>query len=256
MAYRADPGLEFLETVPSENLEDLVNILIYDSDGEPRFTEELRKVGLDPKSNPKPDYHQYWKEIAAEIQLFGGNSLMSLLKGGYGVEYKEILCDVCDRLDVNYNKFSSIERIEDSLQMKILQDALERMSPNEIKTLGTELGLDNISKLNSQTFTAIFQAIFTMGGFKSYQLTLKLVNLIWRAIAGKGLTFAANHTLTKTMSVLTGPIGLAITAIWTMVDIAGPAYRVTIPAVLQVAYLRKLSTNLKEVEEMAKKAEL
>ena len=32
------------------------------------------------------------------------------------------------------------------------------------------------------------------------------------------------------------------------VDIAGAAYRVTIPAVIQVAYLRKLSENRKAIE--------
>ena len=34
-------------------------------------------------------------------------------------------------------------------------------------------------------------------------------------------------------------IGWIITGIWTAIDIAGPAYRITIPAVLQVAMLRK-----------------
>lgn len=50
------------------------------------------------------------------------------------------------------------------------------------------------------------------------------------------------------MSILTGPIGWAITAIWTAIDIAGAAYRVTIPAVIQVAYLRKLSENRKAIK--------
>ena len=40
------------------------------------------------------------------------------------------------------------------------------------------------------------------------------------------------------MSILIGPIGWAITSIWTIIDIAGPAYRVTIPACIQIAYMR------------------
>ena len=81
-----------------------------------------------------------------------------------------------------------------------------------------------------------------MGGFKSYQLTLIIANAIMKALFGRGLTLVANSTLTRIMAILTGSIGWAITALWTMIDIAGPAYRVTIPAVIQVAYLRKKYT--------------
>ena len=56
-----------------------------------------------------------------------------------------------------------------------------------------------------------------------------------------------NATLTKTMSILIGPIGLILTALWTMVDIAGPAYRVIIPVCIQVAYMRSKS-KYKKIE--------
>ena len=89
-----------------------------------------------------------------------------------------------------------------------------------------------------------------MGGFKSYQLTLIVVNAISRALIGRGLTFAGNAALTRTMAILTGPIGWVITGLWTAIDVAGAAYRVTIPAVIQVAALRQkhlYEQNAKEV---------
>ena len=78
-----------------------------------------------------------------------------------------------------------------------------------------------------------------MGGFKSYQLTVIIVNAILKVLIGRGLSVAGNAVLTRTLSILTGPIGLAITGLWTAIDIAGPAYRITIPAVIQVAALRQ-----------------
>jgi uncharacterized protein YaaW (UPF0174 family) len=59
-----------------------------------------------------------------------------------------------------------------------------------------------------------------------------------KAIFGRGLSFVAAGSLMRTMSVLTGPVGWAITGLWTAVDLGSTAYRVTIPAVIQVAYLR------------------
>lgn len=241
MAYRYDPDLEFLGSCSSKELDDLVYTLTHDKDGETRWTEFLT-------SNEKykryyPEHSKYWQEIAEEIQLFGGNSFANLFRGGRGVEYKEVLCDVCDKLKVNYNKYSSVKQIEQNLLMKILQNALEEMSPEELAKLGNELGLDNLTSYSAQSMTTIFQAVFKAGGFKSYKLTLIIVNAIVKALTGKGLSLAANAGLMRVMSILTGPIGWAITGIWTAVDIAGTAYRVTIPAVIQVAYLRVLSEN-------------
>ena len=48
--------------------------------------------------------------------------------------------DVCDKLKVNYNKSSSVEKIEGNLLMKILTDAIENMTPEEIKELAAVCG--------------------------------------------------------------------------------------------------------------------
>ena len=165
-----------------------------------------------------------------------------MFRGG-GVSYKEVLCDVCDKMKVNYNKDSSTNKIEQNLLMKILEDALEKMSPEEIEKLGKELGLENTAKLTSQSLIAVFLAVFRAGGFKSYQLTLIIVNAVLKVLIGRGLPLVGNVILVRIANILTGPIGWVITGLWTAIDIAGPAYRVTIPAVIQIAYLRTLSEN-------------
>ncbi|WP_438320260.1 DUF3944 domain-containing protein (plasmid) [Edwardsiella tarda] len=236
MAYRYDQDLTFLEDCTDAQLDDLVYLLTHDKDGETRWTEELTMSNSYKLYYPK--HSLYWQDIAAEIQCFGANTFATIFRGGRGVLYKEVLCDVCDKMKVNFNKDSSTEVIERNLLMKIITDALDSMSPEDIRALGTDLGIKNTSVLTSQTLTAGFQAIFKAGGFKSYQLTAIIVNAVMKTLIGRGLTLAANNTLMRVMSVLTGPIGWAITGLWTAIDIGSTAYRVTIPAVIQVAFLR------------------
>ena len=226
----------------------MVYCLTHDKDGDSRITEEL--TTLDAYKRHYPDHHQYWESIAAEIQCFGANSIATVFRGGEGVKYKEVLTDVCDKMKVNYNKNSNVETIESNLLMKILTDAIEHMTPEELKELAEATGMKNISGLTPQAVTGVFQAIFRAGGFKSYQLTVMIVNAILKALIGRGLTFAGNAMLTRTMAVLTGPIGWVITGLWTAIDIAGPAYRVTIPAVIQVAALRQKNLYDKQAEEI------
>lgn len=193
---------------------------------------------------------KYWKDIVEELQRFGGNSLANMLRFGEGVLYKEILIDVCDKLKVNYNKNSNVEIIEKNLLMKILEDAIEKMSDEERKELAKSIGLKNTQNFSAQAMTAIFQAIFRKGGFKSYQLTLIIVNAILKALIGRGLSIAGNTALTRIMSILTGPIGWSITGLWTAYDVAGPAYRVTIPAVIEIAALRQKYLYADKVDDI------
>lgn len=246
MAYRYDPDLEFLSTCSSKELNELVYLLTHDKDGDKRWTETLTTNPRYVRSHP--DHHQYWDEIAAELQLFGGNTLANFIRRGQGVLYKEVLCDVCDKLQVNYKKSSSAQRIEENLLMKILDDALEKMSPNEKIALAQELGIENTQVLSGSALHAVFIAIFRAGGFKSYQLVVIIVNAVLKALIGRGLPFAGNILLTRTASILTGPIGWIITGLWATFDISSPAYRVTIPAVIQVAYLRTLCENREAIQ--------
>lgn len=237
MAYRYDSDLEFLAHMPSEDLNDLVYCLTHDKDGTVRLTEELTSAALYKRHHP--DHHKYWELISAEIQCFGGNTFATMFRGGKGVPYKEVLMDVCDKLKVNYNKESGTETIEQNMLMKILKDSIDKMSPEELKQLADSMGVKTTSGLSKEMLLGSFQTIFRMGGFKSYQLTVIVVNAILKALIGRGLSFAGGAAVTRTMAILTGPVGWVITGVWTAVDIASAAYRVTIPAVIQVAALRQ-----------------
>lgn len=249
MAYREDSDLAFLGELESKDLDDLVYCLTHDKDGSARLTEELTMSELYKRYYP--DHHQYWELIAAELQCFGANSFATMLRGGKGVLYKEVLTDVCDKLKVNYNKNADVEVIEQNMLMKILKDAIDKMSPDEIRQLAESMGVTDLKSITKGALIGGFQAIFRAGGFKSYQLTVIIVNAILKALIGRGLSFGGNVILTRTMAILTGPIGWVITGLWTAIDIAGPAYRVTIPAVIQVAALRQKHLYGKLGEEMS-----
>ena len=237
MTYRPDRDLKFLSSIKSSDLDDLVYCLTHDKDGDARLTEEL--TSSDEYEEHNPDHHQYWHLIAAEIQCFGANTFATIFRGGKGVFYKEVLTDVCKKMKVKYNEDSRTEKIEQALLMKILTDAMENMSPKELSDLAAATGIEIVDTPNAQAFIGAFQAIFRAGGFKSYQITVIVVNAALTTLIGRGLSFAGNAALTRSMAVLAGPIGWAITGAWTAVDIASPAYRVTIPAVIQVAALRQ-----------------
>lgn len=241
MSYRYDEDLEFLREVEDSEIDCLVKILIYDKNGSKRFAENLSKNPL--YQQYKGQHSKYLDLILEELQTFGGNSFANILRGG-GVYYKEILCDVCDKMKVDFDKSDSASAIEQELLMKIIADSMDKMSDSELRALANELDL-GVSSYSKQVLLLSMQTLIRAGGFMSYQIALIVANAISQAIIGEGLSLAANAALTRAIGIFAGPIGLAITGIWAAIDIAGPAYRVTIPAVIQVAYLRQLHLHNK-----------
>jgi uncharacterized protein YaaW (UPF0174 family) len=175
--------------------------------------------------------------VAAEVQGFGGNTFATMFRGGKGVLYKEVLTDACDKMNVNYNSNSTVEMIEMNLLMKILTDSMEKMSPRELQEMTEELGVKT-SSYTKEAVVAALQGSVLLSGFTAYKIAVIVANAVAKAMLGRGLTLAANAGLTRTIGVFAGPIGWVLTAIWTAYDIAGAAYRVTIPSVVQIVFLR------------------
>lgn len=116
MKYKKDPHLEFLKNVSSEDLEKLVQILTKSK------TEELTK--RDIYKEFYQEHSVYWQEIAAELQYFGGNTILNVIRRE-GVLYAEILQDVCKVLGVT-TKSDAVEDIESLLLSKKETDLKEK----------------------------------------------------------------------------------------------------------------------------------
>ncbi|MBP5695221.1 MAG: DUF3944 domain-containing protein [Treponema sp.] len=188
------------------------------------------------KANPKKP-SAYADLLASEIRKFGGNSFANMFRGGKGVPYKEVVCDVADKMKVSYNKAYSVEEIEILIIQKTFEDSLEKMTDEEKVNVIKELGIKNVPAGASAAM--IMQALVRMGKFKSYQIAVIVANSIAKFILGRGLSLAANAGLAKALSIFAGPIGWVISSLWMAIDIAGPSYKTTIPCVVHVAMLRQ-----------------
>lgn len=229
--------LSLLQKADNEDLRVLADIITTDKKGGHRFNELLTM---------KDNYATYYphnmralvSDIVDELQCYGANTVMTLLRGGNGVCYHIILRDVAKKLKVNFNKNTSDENIERYILQKIFDDLVEKLSTEELYTLAESMKVRLAAGLTKQAIIAILQAAIRRGGFQSYIFIVVAANAIARALLGRGLSLAANAMLMRLTSLFAGPIGIALNILWATIDIAGPAYRVTIPAVVQIAYIR------------------
>ena len=235
MAYRQDNDLDFLQYASKEDLDVLVQYLTKDEKGNTRTTEGLT-LSKEYKEYA-PNHKMYWELIASELQCYGANTLTTVFRGGKGVLYREVLTDVCEKMKVKWLKTESIAVIEMHLLEKILVESTENLSFKERQDLVKELGLET-TNFSKQAIAIALQSTIKIGTIASYELATIVANSIMKTMLGRGLTIAGSTALTRVAGVMTGPIGWIVTGAWTVVDIAGPAYRVTIPSVIQIAFMR------------------
>lgn len=245
LVYREDKHLNFLNRVDNKKLDVLVTIITKDKDGNIRDSEDLTLQ--DEYKKYHPNHQKYWKLIAADYQYFGGNTLVSMFRGK-GVPYEKILKDTCSTMKVNLPKNASVETQERNLLLKLLEKSLEDMSENEKEELLKSFNVKTKS-LATPVIMATLQSAIIGGGFYSYQLAVIIANSIARTLVGQGLAFATNTALTRGLAVFAGPIGWAITAGLTVVSLAGPAKRVTIPATIYIASLRQAELYKAPIEK-------
>ena len=248
MAYRNDSGLNFLKDCTDEELKSLYDILVYDPKDNSKWISETLSIS-DECKRYGTQYSKYWKRIAEELQLQGGNTIINIFRFGDGVLYKEIVEDVASSLKIPYSSGDGVEEIENTILAKIVEEMFENLSDIEIGTLMEEVYSPKeyrilLKKYNNnipwgKIGLSLTREMLKKGGFGTYKLTVMAANYIWKKLFGKGLTFVGNKVITKTLgNLLAGPLALALNA-WIIFDIAGPATRITTPAVLIVATLRK-----------------
>lgn len=241
-----DKDLQFLYNCSNDRLKSLVDAIIYDSkDGKLRYTEGLSTTKTFKENYPN-NIKAMLPEVIDELQRFGGNTIRNIFRG-HGVSYREILENVCKKQKVNFNKGLSTELLERYLLQTILLTSVDKMTEEDVehlsdsKTMTKEMLMNNIG-------------VFHVGD----PLIIKMVTTAVLNIASKqgfkmlGL-WVGRFAGSRVFGILTGPIGWSITAAWTAYDIAGPAYRVIIPATIMIAYLRMISsTTDEELDQLLK----
>ncbi len=245
--------ISVLEHADNEDLKTLCDIITLGRNGSPRISDSLTKTEAYKRNYP----HRMPSLIPGmikELGLYGGNSVVNFFKGE-GTDYSTILRKVAKRLKVSFRDSQSDEVIEGYMLQKLFDDMSDRLSDEELRTMAQELGVKPL-RYSRQAIVAALQIAIRRGGIYGLTWSMSVANVVTRQAIGRGVTtFASGTVLSRSISVLAGPFGWALTAAWTAYDIAGPAYRVIVPAVIQIAYIRQKSQLLalpmySDVEEL------
>jgi uncharacterized protein YaaW (UPF0174 family) len=249
-----DTDLEFLNDVPNEGLKKIVDLLVYDpKDGKKRLSENLSNTYSYNNCYHNNKLHEMVNEIIHEFQLFGADSVVNLFRK-HGVKYREILCDICKKNDINIHKEFSVGYMEFELLRKLVIDSVSKSSDDYIDAAIDDLELEcnpeadiNTKKEliieavnNRSSRLKVYHKILSPGSTENSGATKKILQDL--ALMGVGSQAVRLFVGRSAATFIPGAQFALIS--WGLFDLissfaTGPAYRVTIPCTILIAILRE-----------------
>jgi uncharacterized protein YaaW (UPF0174 family) len=166
------------------------------------------------------DWEYAQEYLAEEIRRDGSNTFATMLRGGDGVDYDEVVADVAQAIGISLNEGDDLLQLERSIILKLVEDTFndgDDLAPLSValdKTIG-----------DIQSSQALAEAIRAA----SY-VAIREVCLV---IAAKQGVKQVGRTVTLAIPFLN-----ILFAGWLMIDFAGPAFRKTIPTIIEIAFFR------------------
>lgn len=237
IAYRPDDDLAFLQYCSEEDIRQLAQFIIHDKDGKERIASQIKSDPAFKSRNGQPDqWRKSWQLIAGELQHFGGDSVVNLFRRK-GVLYREMLCDVCDKFQVKYDKKSCAYDIENLLIERLVEMSWEEMSEAERQSTLQTVQVSSVVAPGSQM---IIQMIRSKGvgslAWSSWLAQSARFAFTPFALSNIGAAGAAGFVAQRGVGALAGPLAVVALAVPML---TGTAYRVTVPVVIQIAYMRR-----------------
>ncbi|EOV2738754.1 hypothetical protein ACOMQ5_003772 [Enterobacter cloacae] len=184
------------------------------------MSDNVKAVLQDAKRQDIPD-EETLRLLVRELQHFGGNTFVNLFRRN-GVSYSEIVDDVASHLKMKVPTTASVEEKEALIIDCVFTSSWKKMSDDERRQILRGMGISASVSLDIPV----------------WQKAALVANGLAQTTAGKVLPLIAGLGIGRVLGVLTGPVGLAITGLYTAYDISNPAFRVTLPCVVQIAWIR------------------
>lgn len=184
------------------------------------MSDRVKAVLQDAKRQNEPD-DETLRLLVRELQHFGGNTFVNLFRRN-GVSYSEIVDDVASHLKIKAPASLSVEEKEALIIDCVFTSSWKKMSDAERSQILRDMGISASVSMDIPV----------------WQRAALVANGLAQTTSGKVLPLIAGLGIGRVLGVLTGPIGLAITGLYTAYDISNPAFRVTLPCVVQIAWIR------------------
>lgn len=231
LKYREDKGLAVLALADDGDIDRLADLLTHDeTDGNLRLAQELLDESDFKKARAGGRSGDAWQLVAAELQAFGGDGVANRIrsiKGDHtGVPYQVILEDIAKHVGTDLKRIDGVLACEAALIQKML---LERYFPESGASVSPHARSAALEFGRPELIDGTLDAKEVSDRLRDDEAFLLDSIAILRRLPQFNVTTSLAFSVLKTWAI-PGAGAQAMT---------GPALRITVPAMLEVARIRR-----------------
>lgn len=223
-------------------LSELADIITDSGKGRLVLTENSKKNIL--AHQRRRALHIISADLAREICAFGGNTVVNAFRSTSQPSYLAVATDVAKKMGVKVPKNASVCDIEELIIKQILTTSFKGKSKAEIETLfnAHNCKFDNqqLEQLLKKGKTAdlVSWLYSTCGPYTLSRLVNSAMVPALNVAAKAGIPLIGKAIAIRAPAMM-NPIAAVISAAWVTYDLTGPAFRITLPAVIRIACIRQ-----------------
>jgi uncharacterized protein YaaW (UPF0174 family) len=184
-------------------------------------------------------------ELVEEIRLDGANSIASMFRGRRGVDYDVVVRDVARKLKLRPGNEDAEALLERQVLDAVMERYLQKASDEERAIIEDELreALRGAKRDASELGKILRRGAWAAGSLGALvnavgeQAVAAVVKRIVLATAGRAAAGQAARQAAMVASYAIPLLNVVMVG-WVLADIAGPAFRKTVPTVVEIALLR------------------
>jgi uncharacterized protein YaaW (UPF0174 family) len=172
----------------------------------------------------------------------GGHSIHNRLRG-YGPSYAQVVRQAALRLKIPYSPLESTIEVEERVATTVLNAMPECVNQEQFEELG-----GNLARLHWPGHVPFWRGALTVAllagrflGKGAQRLTTLAAEGGSLVLSAFGLGILAHAILGGVATILLGHIAWIAMAVWTLCDLQGPSFRISIPSIVMVSTLRARS---------------
>lgn len=176
--------------------------------------------------------------VMAELGAYGGNTIANVFRSGRGPDLDEVVWDVAEALRGWFEERTYSRGDVNACERFVLGKM--NVSDDDLRAIGEAVRSYALRNASERQWSALAGA--AMNRAVAGKVAVKVAEAVAERVAVKVGQEVAEEVAARVLARIAMGLNVVLLA-WTVVDLAGPARRVTLPAVTWVALLRNAWRN-------------
>lgn len=233
-------NLTFLRQVPNDDLIILFDLILKSPSSNGKLMDNTKHFSDYLRFYPG-NIKKVLPYLIYDLRLYGGWEIDNYFRG-IGPSYSDLLREVAESLNVSYNKEDTEQQIEESILRLLFIEVLSHLDDQACDQIIKELNLDQTECIEVDSKIEILE--YWDKKSEDNRLLTVMVNSLMNYFTRREVMGSSRSKISELNELMAEGLSHLKSFLWYFLDISEEKFRITVPSIILIAYLRQITNTL------------